>query len=290
MSEDFNADDPLTFRRSSQVPANNDVPGMGDEPVMCPFCNKPLPPALFAGHDHAPPRRPMTPRSSITEGRSQSLVSSRASISEVRIKPIEEEKEKEKSPPVAAEKKLLEALPVASPVVANSETFAKNVTSAESADSVATKTIITTEELKRWSKLAGISVGPPEPVNAEPEKPIPLIPPPTESQRSTSSSSRFGFFGRGSKATKEDGEEESDDEGGGSGYAKLTAPGSPSDEETLHDEPKEMDSKSEKRVEAVEPAEGEQEVQAEAMQTEVKEEDLRAVLKEVLIKVNEMVG
>ena len=59
MRDDFmdNLDGNVDARRSSQETTRPhvDVPGMGEEPVMCPFCDKPLPPALFAQHNHKKP-------------------------------------------------------------------------------------------------------------------------------------------------------------------------------------------------------------------------------------------
>jgi len=275
MSADFmppDNDRESASRRGSQVV---DVPGMGDDPVMCPFCNKPLPPALFAAHQHPLKRSTTTPRPSIAERRASGLPGS--TIPEAA------------SPVISQQKTLLDPLPVASPVVvATAESLGPNLGVAEAADALAMKAIISPGELQRWSRLAGLPVDAPKP--SEPEQDIPLIPPPPENQRATSSSSRFGFFRKGVKAKKEEEEvEESDDEGGRSGYAKLTAPGSPSDDEGMHDESKDARADKEKSIEEKMVKE---EVRTETASTvpPLKEENLREILKEILGKITQMVS
>ncbi|EIW72693.1 hypothetical protein TREMEDRAFT_56000, partial [Tremella mesenterica DSM 1558] len=50
-------------KSSRTIRSREEVPGMGDEPIMCPFCQKPLPPSLFVSHtgphSHVPKRTPV---------------------------------------------------------------------------------------------------------------------------------------------------------------------------------------------------------------------------------------
>ena len=262
MSENFlPPDNDPSSRRASQIV---DVPGMGDEPVMCPFCSKPLPPALFAGHHHTPRRSMATPHTPIAEAR--------LPVTAMAI-----------SPAVAQAQNLLGPLPITQEITPTAESLASTVESAESTETIAVKSTISPDDLKRWSRLAGILVDSVEPV--ESDKDIPLLPPLPPNQRSTSASSRFGFFRKGAKTPKEE-DEESEEEGGGTGYAKLIGSGSPSDDEATSDEPK--SSHAEPKTE--EPSEIESQTEPALVEAEVRDKDLRAVLKEILGKVTEMVS
>ena len=260
MGENFLPPEPtVPSRRGSHVP---DVPGMGDEPVMCPFCNKPLPPALFVGHHHPPPRRIATPRASIAESRKESV---------------------QESSPLPAQQKLLDALPVASPVVASSESLVQNVTAAELADTEALKAIIDPADLKRWLLAAGLETEAPD--NIQSEKLAPTLPGPTSQGRSMSSSSRFGFFGRGSKNMP--GDNDSDDDGGGPGYTRLIAPGSPSDDDDTNDKSHRL---HEPITSAKKQEEGFNDGEPISAEPRLRASDLKSVLQEVLRKIDEMVS
>ncbi|WWC86109.1 uncharacterized protein L201_000980 [Kwoniella dendrophila CBS 6074] len=246
-----------------------EVPGMGDEPVMCPFCNKPLPPSLFASqltshkHDHgsnsnrpsnlrrassmratSSPSPRMTPTHSLSRVPSASTPPLNPTRSQSLLDPL---------PVKTPENKVIEpALPSAT-----AESFAETVKEGDVANHDAAEKMITEEDLKRWSTLSGIalpsisatpttaqatastSIVAPIPKSANEKKAFPLLPPPPPaaskltkpppSVRPSSSSSGFNFFG---KASKPEEEEESDDDNVASGYTQLTGPASDSEDET----------------------------------------------------------
>ena len=262
-TDSVSAGDGHVARRPSQVTDQLiDGPGKGDELVMCPYCSKPLPPTVFARHPHHQRRHPGT---SIEDADDQpgQLADSPSAL---------------KSSP----KTLLDPLPVTSPVlVVTAQSLAPTVTAAESAGLLADKTIISPDDIERWSRLAGMPLNPSHSVETEKAK-IPLAP--SSGKERTTSSSRFGFFRRDSETAKDD--EESDDEDGGSGYTKLTAAGSPSDEEILPDKKREtlseVGKKQSSEIRVRDKTENDDVV--------IKDDELRAVLREVLGKVNQLVS
>ncbi|ORY29002.1 hypothetical protein BCR39DRAFT_183654 [Naematelia encephala] len=237
MGENFlppGADDSPNSRTSSVSRSRTveEVPGMGDEPVLCPFCSKPLPPAIFTSHNHRP----------VKHGRGNLAMS-----------PANAQKESLPAP------KLLEPLSVAKPekkepTPLSTEGMQEMVQQGDEANMAAAKSILTSEEIEQWARRAGITLQPPKP--AEPEKPIPALapPPPPASKLSNPLAARsdskagpkFGFFSGSS--TDAEGDSDSDGVGGGgAGYSRLTAPGSPTDDEgeipkrQLHAEPDEIE-------------------------------------------------
>lgn len=315
MKDDFMADmdvgSPREFggdrvpRIVGVTPEDPVVPGMGDEPVMCPFCDKPLPPVLFTSHSHKPnkpemaiPNRPRGLSRSATihsvPTRNNAVASSQAVNS------------------ATNEPKLLEALPVLPSTT--SSALGIEVSEADQASTRAGKSLISEEDLRRWSRLAGITM--PSQLNKQPTqadedaKVIPKLappPPPASSSRltetrpqqpsRTASASRFNPF-KGKDITTDD--DESDDEGGGAGYAKLTGDASDSDDEggekakdkviekeVLRDEPEEI---AESRFEPQADIEEKQRDAAVESQNPVSNDDLRQVLQEVLGKIGGLVS
>lgn len=285
----------------------DEVPGMGDEPVMCPFCEKPLPPALFASHMHPkPPARPAAlKRSNTTTGVKPALVRSASTQATPGLRTPSA------TYATPAPRRSLNSLPSTPPdLTSDSESLLASVTAGETSNIEAAKLVVAEDDLRRWFKAAGVI--PPSPVKPKrEEKAIPKIDPPPGPSRaqpgrsSSRSSSRFNFFKPDEEALKED--EESDDEnGGGSGYARLQAGGSDTEDEdkqdVVHDEPKTMaevtlnEEESPKTVEPAATATDVTETQADELSRvstpppEVSSEELRQVLKEVLRKVAEMVS
>jgi hypothetical protein len=259
------------------------VPFMGDEPVFCPFCEKPLPPGLLSQHAHLEP--PPMPRKGLA-------VPASASMSKTISAP-------------EGSKGLLSALPVVTPPIAptkpeprtTSEELAPPVKAGDMADHAASKVSVSDDDLRRWAKFAGVeldlpvdaSIAQKVPEPTAPAKPFPkLAPPPEDEARSTSTSrnsGRFGFFGGKSGKDEDDEEESDDDQGGAGGYSRLDAPASPEREEKPL-EP--LDFKERKVTETVQAKEPE--LIAPVEPVPASEEEVRAVLKEVLAKVNEMVS
>jgi hypothetical protein len=258
------------------------VPFMGDEPVFCPFCEKPLPPNLFSSHSHA-------------EGQEEKETFKKSIPSTIKKESIE--MTKATSAPETSQS-LMTALPVTAQPVAKAEPrttsieLAKPVRAADEVDIAASKVPIDTEDLRKWASIAGIQLDlpPPKPKAEESvkieskveSKPFPKLAPPPEDQSRVSSrnSSRFGFFGKG-KAAEED-DESDDDMGGAGGYARLDAPASPEREEK---ELTPLEHKERREVVEESPAEAEPEQLQPAS-----EEDIRSILKDVLSKVNAMVS
>ena len=260
------------------------VPFMGDEPVFCPFCEKPLPPGLLPSHSH--------PVSEVETFR-------KSTPSMIKKESIE--MTKATSAPEAS-KSLMTALPVTAQPAAKAEPrttsveLAKPVRAADEVDIAASKVPIDTEDLRKWAKVAGIELDlpPPKPkVETEAEKsvkteskaeskPFPKLAPPPEDQSRGSSrnSSRFGFFGKGKPAEEDD--ESDDDMAGAGGYARLDAPASPEREEKEL-APLEFKERSEVVEEASVEAEPEPAQPA-------SEDEIRSILKDVLGKVNAMVS
>lgn len=270
----------------SKVAGRDEVPGMGDEPVMCPFCEKPLPPALFASHSHTkvPVRPGGLKRSNTTTG----------------VKPAPTRSYPTQATPLPIARtssgKLMDSLPLlASHSASTSETLLASVTAGESSNIEAAKLVISEEDLDRWSRIAGIQL-PPEIAPTPPLEPvIPKIEPPrgrSPADRTTSrSSSRFNFFN--SEKPLEEGDESDEDVGGATGYSRLQAGGSDTEdedkEEILHDEPKSMDmddSTVRKKTAADDVPSISKEEEAEPA---VSPEELQKVIKEVLHKMAEMV-
>lgn len=258
------------------------IPGMGDEPVLCPYCDKPLPPSLFAevaAHRHDREK-------GVGPARSRSL-STRPGQSPDGERGL-------KSPlsgSLPDSGALLDVTPVQTPVLpspkpGSSSDFDATVRSGEQADSVAQKATVAPEQLQRWARLAGVTVDIPKTSakSREPDKQVPLLPPPPppDRQSSTASTSRFNFFRKtSSRQEGEDDSEDDDDERATGGYARLDAPGSPDEEErkiTLHDEPRRISEVSDATVsETVTPEE------------KLSDEELRSVLKEVVQTLSDIV-
>lgn len=196
-----------------------DIPGMGDDPILCPYCDKPLPPSLFAqvaehSHRHQAPG-PSRPTSVPSSAVSDKLV------------PTPDHKNADKT---------------------TSDALSATVRSGDAANHSAVVNTISPADIARWSSLAGVSITIPKPSERSQDihkakdaeaKPFPMIPPPpppnkltqppsTSRHNSSDSGSRFGFFRRDSKR-----EEDSDGEGEdrGSGYAKLGEAGSDDEDE-----------------------------------------------------------
>ncbi|KAK8865801.1 hypothetical protein IAR55_000948 [Kwoniella newhampshirensis] len=242
-----------------------EVPGMGDEPIMCPFCNKPLPPSLLASqltsgtgeHAHRPPASEQPTRPSTAagtgSGSSRAGTPSRGEASSSSPAPTPGSSSSQ-----APSKSLLSPLPVTTPqkpqvLTATSESLAGTVREGDVANHTAAEGIVTDEELKRWSTLSGIPIPslPPTVANPGPipapalQKAFPLLPPPPAPAAKlarpalppsidshASSSKGFGFFGKASKDGDIEEDEDSDAEGSATGgYSRLTGPASPSDDE-----------------------------------------------------------
>lgn len=258
------------------------VPFMGDEPVFCPFCEKPLPPGLLSSHGHHEEEAMLT--------RAPSPMSILAPNSVGMSKATSAPETSTSTDP----KPLLTPLPVTqppSPAVIEprmtSVELGKPVRIADEVDNAASKVSFDTEELRRWAKVAGIELDlPPPPSTVEPAKveptveakPFPKLAPPPEDQNRTSSkrSSKFGFFG--GKSKDEDDEDSDDDMAGAGGYARLDGPASPEEIEKelapLEHKERKLVSEPEEEAAPVEPA---------------SDEDIRNILKDVLSKVNAMV-
>ncbi|WVW82149.1 hypothetical protein I302_104155 [Kwoniella bestiolae CBS 10118] len=255
-------------RRRSLDP--DPVPGMGDEPVMCPFCNKPLPPSLLASqllsgkHDHNHQNRP----SNIRRASSMRVSSNTSSPRITPSAPLSRVPSADTPPANPVKSQLLDPLPVKTPEPiakipedplpsATSETFAETVKEGDVANHDAAEKMITEEDIKRWSTLSGITlpssssstttakvdstpIVAPIPKPAENKKAFPLLPPPPAAaskltkppptDRPSSTSSSSKFKFFAGKK-EEDDEEESDDEGAATGYTKLTGPASDSEDE-----------------------------------------------------------
>ncbi|WVF70792.1 hypothetical protein IAT40_005586 [Kwoniella sp. CBS 6097] len=380
-------------RKSEIAPAPvAEVPGMGDEPVMCPFCDKPLPPSLLAAqltsgkgehaHNNNNSRHSSQPPSSLrwTPSTRTGTPTPSAPLSRVTsaTNPDATPASSSSRPPssVLEPKALLDALPVTTPNAststskspepatispalpsATSESFAETVKEGDVANHTAAEKFITADELKRWSTLSGISLKSSAPTTSEskdastplteqqknvdevkpaPEtkKAFPLLPPPppggkllktsasqtslrSDDKAPSASSSRFNFFRRDSQKDN-GGEDDSDDDDDGAvagGYAKLTAPGSPSDSEgedgmnqRIENAKKKLEEEREEESENAAPAKKQDEevtepqiptpsnpaVEKVGTGTEPpaimsgKDDEIRNVLQEVLGRINEM--
>lgn len=274
-----------------------DVPGMGDEPVMCPFCDKPLPPMLFANHVHTP-----TPKVAAAGPGPGTLKRSNTTTG---MKPRTVMRERSVATPLK-EDRLMEALSVKAAIPeasssVNAEALRAEVMAADKANAYAAGMVIPHADLRRWAAMAGLNP-PPTPaatptgsISSETDKPIPKLQPPpsgiTASRpqsraSSTSSAPTGGFFSRKDvkKSRKAQGDDDSSEgEAQGGGYAMLTGAGSDTDdddkEEILHDEPEEQSDMEGPSRQADTPAPA----------PEPTPEELRNVLQEVLAKLGEMV-
>lgn len=295
---------------------------MGDEPVLCPFCDKPLPPALFERHMHPPRPKQAAPPLARSQTINGTMPPNRfAALAQSEIAQAEPPKipapqaatpSKAPSPMAATPKPIEEDMPVnkadADPAV-TSETLGPVLNRADSTNHHAAESTIHEDDLKRWARLAGIAA----PAAARPSapetdksdaKPFPLLappPPPAATVAKASGSrpsSRFGFFGRQAKA-----DEESDEEGGvASGYAKLGQGGDEADSDEdadeprreVHDEPEELQEPERSEAKTVDNRLSVDARTTTSSPTPVTpvtpaNEDLRTVLKEVLDKVNGLV-
>ena len=306
MSENFLYDDVKSSdsetKRPSTPSMSTSVPFMGDEPVFCPFCDKPLPPALLLQHMTSAP-------DSVPNIKANPRLAGVESSSMAKTTSAPEGSGSAKQPSTPAGKPHLNKQP--SGISASRPTspmsaaqLAANVKEADSVDSAAGKLLLDTDTLRKWSKIAGVELDLPAPtpeVSASkkedtqpqtPAKPFPkLAPPPEDSSRSSSrNSSKFSLFGKGKNKPEDDEDDESDDDlGGGGGYARLDAPASPERVE------RELPSLKKRSVE-----EGDASVATETstetgQETKEKAEpvasdaEVRELLKEVLIKINEVV-
>ncbi|WVQ70992.1 hypothetical protein IAR50_000517 [Cryptococcus sp. DSM 104548] len=269
------------------------VPGMGEDPVMCPFCEKPLPPALFLEHTH----------------QSESKATSKSAKA----------KEKQPDAPMPKTPKM------------SSDDLATTVKEGDIANHGFAEELVSADDLRRWASLAGITLSEstipkpattvtpkkasPGPTKPAESKAFPLLPPPPPPlqagsgkpppSRQDSGSGRFGFW---KSSKKDEDEESSDDEGGAVGYQKIGA----GDEESDDEEKKVSEVKSDEgkvktqesvgvkdfvqdapveAPEKVEPVEPDSKVETVAPQMEASStsnEDLKVVLAEVLAKVGQM--
>lgn len=289
-------------------PMGTEVPGMGDEPVLCPFCDKPLPPALFERHSHAPKPKPKVappPGLARSQTINGALPPSRfAALAHSEIAKAEAPSLSRSATPRPDEQPVSKA--DADPAV-NSETLGPVLARADSTNHRAAELDITAQDLQRWSRVAGIALpalpeDKPTPLASVDVKPFPLLAPPpppaatVAKAGSSRPSSRFGFFGRQAKVDEED---DSDDEGAGaSGYAKLDTGADVEDDDDepeagkVHDEPEEMEHVKESRTDVEQPGEASK-TEAVVSPTQAPappaDGELRAVLKEVLDKVNGLV-
>ena len=277
-------------------PKPEDVPGMGDEPVMCPFCEKPLPPLLFASHTHATSAA-MTPTASGSATPGPGPGTLKRSNTSTGMKPRSNVRELSRATPIR-ENRILEALPVVSPSAAvpsiNADALRAEVTAADKANAYAAGVVVDGADLRRWAAIAGLSAPPAVPTatpDSEIDNPIPKIAPPpsgTTKNRAASDSSGFGLF-KEAKAKNAQGEDDdSEEEGQGNGYAMLTGAGSDTEDEedkqeVLHDEPEEHIEEEDK----LEKQESEKAPTPTA--PEASSEELKNVLQEVLAKLGEMV-
>nr|XP_019014851.1 uncharacterized protein I206_00938 [Kwoniella pini CBS 10737]OCF53632.1 hypothetical protein I206_00938 [Kwoniella pini CBS 10737] len=273
MSNDFmppDIEDPNTRSKPAspnlekKQPLGAEVPGMGDEPIMCPFCNKPLPPSLVASqmtsgkHDHtSAPQRPNNLKRA-----SSMRVTSTPSPKLIPSAPLSRVTSANTPPQTQKPTPLLDPLPVQTPgstkpvepeppiPSATSESFAATVKEGDVANHDAAEKMITEEDIKRWSSLSGITLPSTSAAHTasatqsvpQEQKAFPLLPPPppaaskltktppTERTHSRSSSAKFGFF-VGSKKGGEEDEDSEDDDGMATGYTKLTGPASDSEDE-----------------------------------------------------------
>lgn len=322
MSQDLLSDDMSARPVKAPIPEPKggipeEVPGMGEEPVVCPYCSKPLPPSLFSvqSHNHRVKLPPKIARShSVTEGRRENKsLFGFTDLTDAKADPKSGGRSGAATPVekqtisgfTAAPKQLLDPLPVqpstSSDPAATAQLLLATVTTAEAANHNAADVSINDADLRRWSRIAGLSLDPPPLPRSAPEKPIPLLAPPpganklvkTVSADSEASATSFIFFRPPSSAKSGDDEDESDEEpGGGNGYKKLVAPGSPSDDE-----------EAVQRVKVAEPEEILQEEETVTMATipeiadasvtpetgKKGDDEIRAVLSEVLVKINAVV-
>ena len=243
-----------------------EVPGMGEDPVMCPFCEKPLPPALFTLHNHQPPRKsssqptrpPMRARPATSTGSPVSAPFGFQSVPSSRKGSVVE------APPrLGSMSKLMEPLPVDTPSSSKakpdlpkspitksadpsvtSETLQPQVSEGDKLNHAAAALRISEEDMKRWSRFAGVAMPAKDGESAletgasggtgTSDGPGDIEKPPVIDRPSSGGSSRFGFFRKTpsrSKIRDNIDDSDSDDGGAQSGYAKLTAGGSDDENE-----------------------------------------------------------
>ncbi|ORX34268.1 hypothetical protein BD324DRAFT_637310 [Kockovaella imperatae] len=264
-----------TKTRNSLPPPAEEVPGMGDEPVMCPFCEKPLPPALFHVHQ-TPVKKPTVSRPNIK--RPVTATGSAAPFGLSSTAPSSRVNSISLDSPEVKTKKLLDPLPLQTPKTGSksasndiirspdpsvtSESLYPQVSEGDKLNHAAAELHISDEDIRRWSNLAGISPptihrhssAPPSTnatldVQSSTSRKDSLSgsqtkPPPNDRHSSRGSSSRFNFFRRPSSSLEEEDESEDEGKGRGGGYSKLLGAGSAgSDDEgdnTIHAEPQSM--------------------------------------------------
>ena len=254
--------------------SHSDVPGMGDEPVMCPFCNKPLPPVLFHQPSPKKPSRPGMRRPATSVGvtapfgksstapttrnnsvtldsppvKPLSSLSSSSSSSGKLMDPAEVKPRPKPLKDVTKAGLASEIMRSPDPAV-TSESLRPQVMDADKLNHAAAEINVSEDDLRRWSSLAGVPLPPIErPSSAPPStttdlsSPVPHLGKPPPDQGS-SPGGRFGFFRKTSakpKLPKSEDDSDDDDTGTGSGYSKLLGAGSDDEDATIHAEPKGM--------------------------------------------------
>lgn len=303
MSENFLYDDVKSpdsgTKRPSTTTMSTAVPFMGDEPVFCPFCDKPLPPALLLQHmttagqevdQKANPRLAGVESSSMAKTASAPDGSTKQSPLPPGVKP-----NLHKQPSGIAASRPNSPMSAAQ--------LAANVKEADSVDSAAGKLLLDTDTLRKWSKIAGVELDLPSPPDSaststkkediQPQplaKPFPkLAPPPEDSSRSSSrNSSKFSLFGKGKNKPEDEEEDESDDDlGGAGGYARLDAPASP---ERVERELPSLKKRAVEERDVSANAETTREEPEEMPEPAASDTEVRELLKEVLTKINEVVS
>lgn len=291
--------------RAPPSPEQVFVPGMGDEPVLCPYCDKPLPPALFDQHVAAEGQRAKaasTPRASTRTPPPESATNN-------------DETPKGKTgadPAVSPSRSATQFAESEGPMT--TESLRDSVDKADDADTTAGRAAISAADLRRWSSLAGIDIAPPAlaltPQSApaaprattEPAtKAFPLLPPPPGTAKAAGNAGRFGFFSRKSSSAMGDDDSDSDS-GHMSGYAKLGAPDASDDEDDGYESDKPFSKKAlakaeeKKETEPEKPVDPPSQVKPTHMPVPViksaassGDAELRALLKEVLGRVQALV-
>lgn len=342
-----------------------DVPGMGDEPVMCPFCDKPLPPVLFSTHSLSHGQsasRGQKPGGAGPSGsslagpglkRSNTTTGATGLNTRGAIRNAAGRRDRSMDPPPVAAKTSPAARAMTPVEVVPEEEAIPKITTEEmrreeaeagGTNIEAAKVAISEEDIARWSKIAGLEVPKPAASKAgsggsdtakaleqAKEQDMPRVgsfprldPPPGASgrpvsSRASGSSSRFGFFGRKNQSSAKKADEDDSDEDGGQagGYSRLLAGGSDTEDdeedvggvdgkrksgtgkkdeedrtETLHDEPGRM-SMEQERPEPSASTSDSKDVDTVPVVVEPPQEtspdELKDVLREVLVKLNEMV-
>lgn len=178
---------------------------------------------------------------------------------------------------------------------------------ADRADTSAAKAVISDDDIRRWSTLAGVQVDtPPKPEPVVPVlkaevKAVPLLPPPPPGARTPKTATRFGFFSKGKGKQEDTNDDDSDSDGIISGYARLGAPESDDEGDDGYESEKEITFKPRPRDDdkpqtPIEPTTEKQETSGLAPPIALKDApgagdaELRTVLREVLGRVQALVS